>query len=370
MVAVCTVALSIVGFLTTSSAQDRKGGIVTGRVLNARTSEPVENVNIFLANTTIGTSSDKNGRFTISHIPVGSYDLVFSSVGFDRISQVARIVRNDSIFLTMGLQPHDVQFGEVEVSSVRADEWIHNLKTFKDAFIGKGRDSDKCVILNPHVLEFSFDKKTDSLVAYTDSIIHIKNVALGYFLHIALEDFRWDVRSEAGHYLFHLYFEEMIPHSRQESSLWAENRKLANEGSLKQFLWGLYRGKVTEDQFSMFTGPKVELVQGQSHRVDAQDFESEQLEDLPLKWITFPEYLRVEGGKFASTLVRNEWVEYHSEVSLLHAKESNVLVDSLGNLFDPLALEISGAWSRYRVSELLPKGMMGSPQDSMHPINK
>jgi hypothetical protein len=345
---------------------DRKGGVVTGRVRNARTGEPLDNVNIFLANTTIGTSSDVNGRFTISTIPVGSYELVFSSVGFDRISHVVRIVRNDSIFLSIILEPHDVQFGEVEVSAARDDNWNYNLRLFKDAFVGKGRFSDKCVILNPQVLEFRFDKKTDSLVASTDSIIHIQNLALGYFLHIALDEFRWDVRSEAGHYLFHLYFEEMKAHTRQESTSWGENRRLAIDGSLKQFLWGLYRGEIAVEKFSMFTGPKVELVQGQSHRVDAQDFESEQLEGVPLKWISFPEYLRVEGGKLASALVHNEWVEYHTGISLLHARESNILVDSLGNLFDPLSLEISGAWAMNRVSELLPKGMMVDSQDSLH----
>jgi hypothetical protein len=148
--------------------------------------------------------------------------------------------------------------------------------------------------------------------------------------------------------------------------LWGENRRLAIDGSLKQFLWGLYRGEIAVEKFSMFTGPKVELVQGQSHRVDAQDFESEQLEGVPLKWISFPEYLRVEGGKLASALVHNEWVEYHTGISLLHARESNILVDSLGNLFDPLSLEISGAWAMNRVSELLPKGMMVDSQDSLH----
>src|SRR4249920_2883218 len=130
--AFCWLGLSLAVFPGTMSAQDRNGGVVTGLVRNAQTGDPVENVNIFLANTTIGISSDKNGLFTISHIPVGSYELIFSSVSYDRISKVVQIFRNDSIHLNIALQPHDVQLGEVEVSATRDDDWNHALKIFKD----------------------------------------------------------------------------------------------------------------------------------------------------------------------------------------------------------------------------------------------
>ena len=63
-----------------SVATTRPAGECTiyGRVTDRSTGEAVEFVNVFLANTTRGASTEQSGRYIITGIPPGSYELVAS----------------------------------------------------------------------------------------------------------------------------------------------------------------------------------------------------------------------------------------------------------------------------------------------------
>jgi outer membrane receptor for ferrienterochelin and colicins len=53
---------------------------LTGKILDSLTHKPIPFVNVFFANTTIGTVSDTIGSFKIRNITNGKYDLTFSFV--------------------------------------------------------------------------------------------------------------------------------------------------------------------------------------------------------------------------------------------------------------------------------------------------
>ena len=57
-------------------------GSINGRVVNKETHQPIEGVNIFIVNTSIGTASDKDGYFSMQNIPVGSYTIQVNMIGF------------------------------------------------------------------------------------------------------------------------------------------------------------------------------------------------------------------------------------------------------------------------------------------------
>jgi TonB-linked SusC/RagA family outer membrane protein len=71
--------ISIVGWIPTTSAQQTQ---VTGRVLDAR-HQPIPGVNILVAQTNIGTTTNEDGRFSLQ-VPASEAKLVASSVGFER----------------------------------------------------------------------------------------------------------------------------------------------------------------------------------------------------------------------------------------------------------------------------------------------
>ena len=66
---------------TQSSLAQNSTGLIRGTVVERTTEEPVVEANVFLLNTGLGTSTDLEGRFRISGIPVGTYQVRVSAVG-------------------------------------------------------------------------------------------------------------------------------------------------------------------------------------------------------------------------------------------------------------------------------------------------
>ncbi len=60
-------------------------GTITGKVIDATTQEPLPGVNIVVVERpTMGTSSKDDGTFQILNVPVGTYSLSVSSVGYEK----------------------------------------------------------------------------------------------------------------------------------------------------------------------------------------------------------------------------------------------------------------------------------------------
>lgn len=96
------------------SAQDaRRTGAITGTVVNALTREPLVGTNIIILDTMLGAATNSDGRFTIENVPVGTYVLRASMIGF------STAVRTDVVVSTA--RPAEVQFTLSE-TDVKIDE--------------------------------------------------------------------------------------------------------------------------------------------------------------------------------------------------------------------------------------------------------
>lgn len=60
-----------------------QSGTLDGNIVNRVSKEPIIGANVLLLGTTIGAASDINGRYLIENIPVGTYQLKVSAIGFD-----------------------------------------------------------------------------------------------------------------------------------------------------------------------------------------------------------------------------------------------------------------------------------------------
>ena len=58
---------------------------ITGKVLDAKTSEPLIGVNILVMQTKLGTVTDVNGNFELTNLNEGKYKLKFSYLGYSTI---------------------------------------------------------------------------------------------------------------------------------------------------------------------------------------------------------------------------------------------------------------------------------------------
>lgn len=76
LVSVLILALSLLAGTT---------GKITGVVTDATTKEPMQGVSVAVVGTTMGAKTDAEGRYTILNVPVGTYVLKFTSVGFTSV---------------------------------------------------------------------------------------------------------------------------------------------------------------------------------------------------------------------------------------------------------------------------------------------
>jgi TonB-dependent receptor len=68
--------------ITQNFAFAQNKGIVTGKLLDASTKEPLFFANISIEGTSIGTSSDEEGEFLLNNVPTGDQTLIISYIGY------------------------------------------------------------------------------------------------------------------------------------------------------------------------------------------------------------------------------------------------------------------------------------------------
>ena len=70
---------------------------IKGFVYEKSNGEPVMFANVFLQGTTMGSTTDINGYFSITRIPDGSYTIMVTSIGYDTISEAVTLKNNQIV---------------------------------------------------------------------------------------------------------------------------------------------------------------------------------------------------------------------------------------------------------------------------------
>ncbi len=88
-------------------------GRMEGRVRDSQTGEPLPGANVQLVKTSLGASTDAEGRFTIRDIPPGSYTLRATYVGYRQKEVTVRVnegetVKQDLKLLSVGVEGEEV----------------------------------------------------------------------------------------------------------------------------------------------------------------------------------------------------------------------------------------------------------------------
>src|SRR5690606_17010835 len=89
---------------------------LSGKVIDKTNNEPLEQVSIYFPNLEKGSISDQNGEFTIGKLPLGTYKLVASYIGYQSYSGTVSIQRGENR-LNLELSPTAIEMEEVIVST-------------------------------------------------------------------------------------------------------------------------------------------------------------------------------------------------------------------------------------------------------------
>lgn len=217
---------------------------VTGKIVDSVTQQPVPDASVFLVNTTLGTKTDAEGNYRFARIPAGPSGFIVSCIGY-QTKQVDVAATSANPVLNIALKPKTIQLKEVTISS--KNDWEHNLRLFKQEFIGSNNDAE-CRIINPELLNLTFDYDRKRLSANTDDFLDIENKILGYKLRFLVKDFWADYTTGKVHYAGKVIFEEMAG-SKSTTKKWVKNRAMVYSGSFRQFLTVLANQELAKSGF-------------------------------------------------------------------------------------------------------------------------
>ncbi|TFG99876.1 MAG: carboxypeptidase-like regulatory domain-containing protein [Calditrichales bacterium] len=91
-------------FLTTVYGQDVQNSI-SGHVYDKSSGQPIEDVNVYLSNSTWGSSTNREGFYKIRQIPEGIHELVVTSVGYEYVVKNILVKANSQLTFNFNLVP-------------------------------------------------------------------------------------------------------------------------------------------------------------------------------------------------------------------------------------------------------------------------
>jgi len=298
---------------------------------------------------------------------------------------------------------------EVEVKSTRGKLWFENLKVFTKQFIGSSSLASKTKIVNPEVLQFNFDKPSNTFSAIAKSPIVIENDALGYIIEYDLEGYIHDYQNKRVSFLGYSRFIEMDG-SKRKKKKWLKERQRAYNGSPQHFFRSLINRSAAEEGFIIQqvtkspnpNRPTEEQIQTAKAKVKAiTEFGVSEIPDsiqsilkrqsqpkhilyLDTTALDYAHYIRdtLDGSVIVS--IKDQWqVTYTKEkvdqfyrnasnlslrsnkgpqVSLLSMSTSSTIVNNNGLPMDPLTFLFEKYWGFEKVGDMLPVDFIQNSQ--------
>lgn len=333
-------ALTILLLLATFALTGQAQFSMTGFVRDADTYASIENASVYLNETSIGMAASFGGKFELTNIPAGRYQLVASSVGYDTYS-ASVVVRNDTAGFLILMRKRREQLDSVTVLPYLKDGWEKWGSYFIENFIGKTDNAFYCSIKNKEVLQFRYSEKNNVLHVSANEPLIIENKALGYTIQYNLKRFTAEFNRELVKFAGTAFFEEMRSESLSRMDKWKQRREEAYRGSLMHFMRAAYADSLSKAGFS------VTLVKSVSKRKDTYLPQTSSSGFVSGTGDVVGKIFEPDGR------LRIRYNKRESEISMLN--KIPLALDWRGSVDVPDAMLLKGHWSHYeKMSNGLP----------------
>jgi len=151
---------------------------LVGTVIQSDTKEPIAGASVYINNSSIGTSTDKSGNFSLQLAQASVYELAVSAMGYHATTVQVQVPQEGKLEIAM--KERATQIEEVVVTNYVKDGWAKWGRYFTETLIGLGYYADQTKILNPEVVRFRYNQKEKILTASCTAPLIIRNDGLGY----------------------------------------------------------------------------------------------------------------------------------------------------------------------------------------------
>ncbi|MEQ9008385.1 MAG: hypothetical protein RLP12_10905, partial [Ekhidna sp.] len=245
----------------------------------------------------------------------------------------------------------------------------HHYSIFRREILSQSNNAEQCVIENPEVINFSFDNSDESLIAFAQQPIQIRNDALGYRINYFLESFiknKNDLRFRGK-----MRFSNLEPLNGSEKRSWRRNRRDSYYGSFNHFKKSLLSGDIKKEGFRVYQLRNIDkfeidkdqeldvtdilVFKGDHYVLDFKNYLIVEFrkEKESEKFLRLSEYI----GLLYPDQISKEGVLLHqpdNQISILKLLKGSVRLDLSGEIMDRFGITTYGYWSWERIADLVP----------------
>ena len=218
--------------------------VVTGRITDGTDGTPIPGAEIFIANTTIGTTSNESGNYSITVPLKGSFEFVVSHVGYQPVFHKIDVPKSLHQ-IDVAMEVNDIQ--EVIITA-RNNYTRGDVNLFWEILLGVRPSNSGLEVLNPEKVYF-FRNRDGVLKVSSKEPIEIVNHEMGYRILYVLKSFEYDYKNDEFNITGMPYFEELTPQNSLQQNNWEKKRQDVYAVSLTHFIRALYQDQIHEEGF-------------------------------------------------------------------------------------------------------------------------
>ncbi|MEQ9378562.1 MAG: carboxypeptidase-like regulatory domain-containing protein [Imperialibacter sp.] len=331
---------------------------ISGKVVDATTSQPLPFANVYINNSTIGTTTSQLGTFTLQTTGAANIELITSYVGYVSNRQTLAIVDGNIQDLVIRLEPSGEYLGEVEVVAKKDKAWDAMYNRFEKAFLGSTANASHSKILNPWVIDLRAEGSM--IYANAKAPVEIENKALGYKVNFDLKEFA--VSDSSFRILGYSFFSELEPERKSDPRRWKKTREQAYDRSIQHLLLAIIDNATKKNGLELY-----KQLPGTMNMQKTQWFYEEELGQRVV--VIEPEQLNIQKTNGMVSMQLPEMLEVHFnrisarkrvyrdvpfEISWIVPNTSRVLINKNGLPTDPNSISVYGYLASLRVADLMP----------------
>ncbi len=221
--------------------------IINGKILEAGTNKPVKSASIYFDGTLNGTTSDSTGSFTLYPGANRNAPVIISAVGYDS-ETVTDFPSGKRAIVYLSMKQYDLE--AVTISASDGMSRKEKLRIFRREFLGTSENAKNCEIVNEDDITLSYNASTNTIKAFSDKPIIIRNKKLGYTLNFFPKELTFSPSQVKVH--GYQFFEE-DPTLAGNGKI-QKAREAAYSGSQIHFVRSLWNDGLKQNGFSLYTG--------------------------------------------------------------------------------------------------------------------
>jgi CarboxypepD_reg-like domain len=200
---------------------------IKGTVSDEKTGDRLPSATVFFNNTSVVAETDADGNYWLKNLPTGNFQFIVRMMGYKTFTRQISIEKTTNFVFDIKLSAEEKVLEEIKITTKRDKSWEKQFKVFEKQFLGNFAPENASKIINPWVLDFTFEKGI--LIAKAQDVLEIYNPSLGYQIRYSLNTFRFD-----GSQVFfngNAEFSNLFSNDIRQKSQWKLKRLEAYRGS-------------------------------------------------------------------------------------------------------------------------------------------